>query len=224
MYKRAHALRGNMYDTVIFDMDGTLSDTLLDLQASLNYALKLHGLPERSYEEVRSFVGDGIRMLVSRGLPEGKKDLVDVAYAEFKDYYKDHLADRTRPYDGINELVDTLYAKGIKMGIVSNKLEPMLNELVNKFWGNKISVAVGIIDGRPQKPEANMPNDCLKALGSQKSTTLYLGDSPVDVLCAKNAGLHGVFCTWGFASKERLTEVGATEFIDKPSELLKYFG
>ncbi len=210
------------YDTVIFDMDGTLSDTLEDLRSALNHALSLHNLPARTYEEVRSFVGDGIRMLVNRGLPDGHKDLTDTVYAEFKDYYKDHLADKTAPYPGINELIDALYAKGIKMGIVSNKLEPMLLDLVQKFWGNKIGVAVGIIDGRPQKPEKNMPEACLGALGSEKAHTLYVGDSPVDVLCAKNAGLRGIFCTWGFASKERLTECGATEFIDTPSELLKY--
>ncbi len=208
---------------VLFDMDGTLSDTLDDLKVAMNYTLEKLALPLRSREEVLSYVGNGIDALVERGLPDGKKHLKETATDIFKAYYKEHLTDYTRPYDGVNETIDALMAKGIKIGIVSNKLQSPLEAIVRSFWGNKINAVCGITDYYREKPYPDMVYICLDKLGCTLEEAIYVGDSLVDVKTANNAKTKFVACTWGFSSREKLVEAGATELIDKPQEVLKYF-
>ncbi len=211
-----------MINCVLFDMDGTLSNTLDDLKAALNYTLKKLDLPLRSSTEVLSYVGNGIEALVLRGLPEGEKDKLQEALPIFKDYYKDHLTDYTRPYDGVNETIDALVEKGIKIGIVSNKLQAPLEDMVTSFWGDKISAVCGITDYYDPKPSPDMVNVCLDKLSCSLSEALYVGDSLVDVQTARNASARFIACSWGFCTRQKLIDAGATEIIDSPLEILEY--
>ena len=212
----------NKIKCILFDMDGTLSDTLDDLKVALNYTLEKLSLPLRSREETLSYVGNGIDALVMRGLPDDDKSRFDEALKIFKDYYKEHLTDYTRPYDGVNELLDVLKEKGLKIGIVSNKLQAPLEEIVHSFWGDKIDAVCGITDYYSPKPSPDMVNVCLTRLGYSLEDALYVGDSLVDVETANNAGATFIACSWGFATKEKLVSAGAKEIIDHPEELLKY--
>ncbi len=212
----------NKIKCILFDMDGTLSDTLDDLKVALNYTLEKLSLPLRSREETLSYVGNGIDALVMRGLPDDDKSRFDEALKIFKDYYKEHLTDYTRPYDGVNELLDVLKEKGLKIGIVSNKLQAPLEEIVHSFWGDKIDAVCGITDYYSPKPSPDMVNVCLTKLGCSLEDALYVGDSLVDVETANNAGATFIACSWGFATKEKLVSAGAKEIIDHPEELLKY--
>ena len=212
-----------MLKAILFDMDGTLSNTLTDLEVALNYTLKKLSLPLRSSKEVLSFVGNGIDALVMRGLGEENMDKFEVALPIFKDYYKDHLTDYTRPYDGVDEVIDTLKAMGVKVGIVSNKLQSPLEEIVKSFWGDKIDAVCGITDYYPSKPYPNMVHICLSRMGAKLEDAIYVGDSLVDVETARNAGAKFVACAWGFCSKEKLVEAGAKDIIDEPKEVLNYF-
>ncbi len=207
---------------ILFDMDGTLSDTLDDLKVALNYTLNKLDLPLRSREEVLSYVGNGIDALVLRGLPDDNKEAFNQALPIFKAYYNEHLTDYTRPYDGVNELIDILIEKGIKIGIVSNKLQAPLEDIVRSFWGDKINAVCGITDYYAPKPSPDMVNVCLKKLGCSLEEALYVGDSLVDVKTASNAGATFIACSWGFSTKEALLNAGARNVIDKPIELLKY--
>ncbi|MBQ8177786.1 MAG: HAD-IA family hydrolase [Clostridia bacterium] len=211
-----------MIKCVLFDMDGTLSNTLDDLKVALNYTLSKLNLPLRSSSEVLSFVGNGIDALVMRGLPDNAKDRFQEALPIFKDYYKDHLTDYTRPYDGVNETIDALIAKGIKMGIVSNKLQAPLEEIVRSFWGNKINAVCGITDYYDPKPSPDMVRVCLDRLGCALDEAIYVGDSLVDVQTAANAKARFIACSWGFCTREKLIAAGATEVIDHPLEVLEY--
>ena len=212
-----------MLKAILFDMDGTLSNTLTDLEVALNYTLKKLYLPLRSSKEVLSFVGNGIDALVMRGLGEENMDKFEVALPIFKDYYKDHLTDYTRPYDGVDEVIDTLKEMGIKVGIVSNKLQSPLEEIVKSFWGDKIDAVCGITDFYPSKPHPDMVHICLSRMGAKLEEAIYVGDSLVDVETAKNAGAKFVACSWGFCTKEKLIEAGANDIIDEPKEVLNYF-
>ena len=212
-----------MLKAVLFDMDGTLSNTLTDLEVALNYTLKKLGLPLRSSEEVLSFVGNGIDALVMRGLGEVNKERFTEALPIFKDYYKDHLTDYTRPYDGVNEVIDTLKEMGIKVGIVSNKLQAPLEEIVKSFWGDKIDAVCGITDYYPSKPYPDMVYICLERMGINLEDAIYVGDSLVDLETATNAKARFVACSWGFCTKEKLISAGANEIIDYPKEVLNYF-
>lgn len=207
---------------ILFDMDGTLSDTLDDLKMALNHTLANFGFPLRTRDEVQSFVGDGISALVERGLPEWDKSAHKEAVAIFKAYYKEHLTDYTRPFAGVDELIDELTRKGIKIGIVSNKLQSPLETLVNSFWGDKINAVCGITDYYAQKPAPDMVYVCLEKLGFRTDEAIYVGDSLVDLETAKNADIKFIACSWGFCAKEKLALQGATDIIDTPNEVLKY--
>lgn len=212
----------NKIECILFDMDGTLSDTLDDLKVALNYTLERLSLPLRTREEVLSYVGNGIDALVMRGLPDDNKELFEEALPIFKAYYKEHLTDYTRPYDGVNELIDILIEKGIKIGIVSNKLQAPLENIVRSFWGHKINAVCGITDYYAPKPSPDMVNVCLDRLNCALENALYVGDSLVDVATARNAGAKFIACSWGFSTREKLIEAGAKNIIDMPIELLEY--
>lgn len=212
-----------MYNTVIFDLDGTLLNTIEDLCNSVNYALQVNNLPKRSLEEVRRFVGNGIRKLIERAVPAGSKDaVIDSVYEDFKKHYAAHCNDLTAPYPGIMELLYELKKRGIKMGITSNKAHFAVAELNEVCFAGLIDEARGVKEGEPTKPDSFIIKEVLKALGADREHTLYVGDSQVDVATAANAELDMVTVLWGFRDYEELCEAGATKFIKEPSELLKY--
>lgn len=215
-----------MYTTVVFDLDGTLLNTLDDLACSTNYALVNNGYPTRTTEEIRRFVGNGIRKLAIRAMPEEKaddQDAVNAVFADLTAHYKRHCSDQTGPYPGVLDLLRALKERGIKMGVASNKIHSAVTELNEIYFEGLIGAAVGVEEGRPAKPDPDMVGRILKELGSTQEETLYVGDSQVDILTAKNAGLYFVAVLWGFRDREELLAAGALRFIQKPTELLQYF-
>lgn len=212
-----------MYDTVVFDLDGTLLNTLEDLRTSTNYALTAHGYPERTPDEIRRFVGNGIRLLIERAMPEGvTPEEFDAVFADFKAHYQAHCNDRTGAYDGILPLLRELKLRGYKTGIASNKIKSAVLKLSEIYFEGLIDRAAGVADGIPPKPDSGMAEALLEELESEAANTLYVGDSQVDVQTAANAGLDLVAVLWGFRDRAELTEAGAVRFIEKPMELLEY--
>ncbi len=212
-----------MYNTVIFDLDGTLLNTLDDLCDSTNYALKAHGMPARSIDEVRRFVGNGIRKLIERAVPAGTAaGETEAVFDDFRKHYDIHCNDKTGPYNGIIELLRELKSRGYKLGIASNKVKTAVVKLNDIYFEGLIDGAAGAVEGKPVKPDPYMVEEMLKELGSDREHTLYVGDSQVDVRTARNAGLDMVAVLWGFREREELEKEGADKFIGHPQELLKY--
>lgn len=213
-----------MYKAAIFDLDGTLLDSLQDLCISTNYALRQMGFEERTLDEVRQFVGNGVGKLIQRAVPaSASEEQVAQTLRIFKEHYVLHCRDNTAPYEGILALLQTLKAAGIATAIVSNKLQPGVDELFQTHFDGLIDVAVGERPGVQRKPAPDMVNLAVDALGVQKSACLYIGDSDVDVQTAINAELDCVAVLWGFRNKEVLSCAGATKFASKPAELLNFF-
>ena len=212
-----------MYNTIIFDLDGTLLNTLDDLMDSTNHALAVHGFPERSLDEIRRFVGNGIRKLIERAVPQGTpaSDTEEV-FADFKIHYDAHCNDKTWPYDGIMELLRELKKRGYKLGIASNKVKSAVEKLNDIYFEGLMDGVAGVVDGKPTKPDPYMVEAMLRELGSSKEHTLYVGDSQVDVQTAANTGLDMVAVLWGFRDREELENAGASTFVSKPDELLNY--
>lgn len=212
-----------MYDTIIFDLDGTLLNTLDDLCNSVNYALENCGYECRTLEEIRCFVGNGVRKLIERALPYevGIEEFAKV-FELFREHYKIHCNELTGPYDGIMELLSELKSRGYKMGITSNKMRPAVLALNDLYFEGFIQGAAGVDDNIMPKPNPQMVNLMLNELGSDKEHTLYVGDSQVDIETARNTGLDMVTVLWGFRTKEELLKAGAKDFIEHPMELLKY--
>lgn len=212
------------YNTVIFDLDGTLLNTLEDLTDCVNHTMKVFGYKERTIEEVRRFVGNGIGMLVKRAVPDYVTDeQYEKVFAEYKMYYTENCQVKTKPYDGVLELVNKLHNMGIKLAIVTNKNQKAVNELNKKYFGGIINVAVGDNGVRERKPSTEPIAEALKILDSRAEDTIYVGDSEVDIATAENSGLYDICVTWGFRDKKQLVAAGGQHFIDKPNELLKYF-
>lgn len=214
-----------MRDTVIFDLDGTLLNTLEDLCSSTNYALESNGYPARTIEEVRRFVGNGIRKLMERALPEGiaaDRTVFDRIFADFKSHYQIHCNDRTAPYDGILPLLRELKQRRYKTGVVSNKNRPAVEKLNEIYFEGLIDVSAGVSEGVPAKPDPYMVREVLERLESRRENTVYVGDSQVDIQTAANTGLELVTVLWGFRDREELKKAGAVRFIEKPMELLKF--
>lgn len=213
----------SMYDTIIFDLDGTLLDTLEDLKNSTNFVLRESGFKERTLEEIRRFVGNGIMNLIKRAAPDDTDDeTIDRLFEKFMCHYDKHCMDNTRPYEGIIELLDGLKARGIKMAIVSNKMDEAVKELNNKFFKDYIDVAIGECSGVRRKPAPDSLIKAISDLGSLRENTLYVGDSDVDIETAKNAGVDIVSVLWGFRDRGFLEENGGKQFIKTPDELIKY--
>ncbi len=212
------------YSAAIFDLDGTLTYTLEDLWVSTNHALSLMGLPRRSLQEVRLFVGNGVGRLIRRAMPEGtSQEDYERCLSLFKDHYVRHCFDHTRLYDGVDELLLALRERGVAVAIVSNKLQAGVDELWRKFFSLTVSVAVGEHDGLSRKPAPDMVDEAIRRLGVSKAECLYVGDSEVDILTALGASLPCVSVLWGFRTREELERAGATTFISRPDELLGYF-
>jgi len=211
-----------MYDTVIFDLDGTLLDTLQDLANSANFALKEFGYPERSLDEVRSFVGNGTRRLMELCCPDGEDNpRFEALYGVFQRHYDEHCQDNTKPYDGVIELLNELTKKEYKLAIVSNKPDGPCKELCRRFFGNYISVAIGEKPTVKKKPAPDTVNKALSELFSEKWEAVYVGDSEVDIQTAKNAGVDCISVTWGFRTEEWLRDNGGTLFAHEPKDVLK---
>lgn len=208
------------YSTVIFDMDGTLLDTLDDLMNSVNIALVQFGFPKRTRTEIRAFVGNGVGMLVKRSVPEGTDEKTEAECLKvFKAHYAEHSAVYTKPYDGITELLRLLKEQGVGIAVVSNKFDLALKELCDRFFPGLVDYSAGEKAGVPKKPAPDSVFDCMNALGADKNTTLYVGDSEVDMATAANASLPAAGVLWGFRDRGVLTEGGAAYIINDPHEI-----
>lgn len=209
-----------MYKLAVFDMDGTILDTLEDLKDSVNYALSECGYPKRTYDEVRGFVGNGIRKLIERAVPKGTEIAdIDRVHEVFTGYYKLHCADKTKAYDGIKPLIEKLRANGIKTAVVSNKADYGVQELCKQYFDGLFDYAVGEREGIRRKPAPDSVNEALRVLGIDKSEAVYIGDSDVDFETAVNAGLPCISVLWGFRDEEFLREKGAKLFVHDPAEI-----
>ena len=213
-----------MYDTYIFDLDGTLLDTLGDLATSVNYALRTHGMPEHSIDDVRRFVGNGVRRLMERAVPDGPNNpLFAAAFATFREYYMHHSLDTTRPYEGIPETLATLRERGCRLAVVSNKMRKATEELCRHFFPDTIEVAIGEDEatGIRKKPAPDTVFAALNSLHLTKESAVYVGDSDVDIETARNAGIPCISVLWGFRDKDFLLQHGAKTFISAPQDLLE---
>ena len=197
------------YDLAIFDLDGTILYTLEDLKNSLNYALTSHGYPARTLEEVRRFVGNGVRKLVERGAPAGTDPAeLDRLYETFHVHYKQHDLDNTRPYEGIASLLERLRAAGLRLAVVSNKVDYGVKDLCGRFFPGAFDVAIGERPGVGKKPAPDMVNEALAQTGADRARAVYIGDSEVDVQTARNAGMDEIIVAWGFRTAEELAPYG----------------
>ena len=213
-----------MKNAAVFDMDGTILNTLDDLMDSTNFALKNNGLKERSLEEIRFFVGNGIQKLIERAVPQGTSiEVFEKVFADFKSHYKIHCADKTSYYDGIPSVIQTLRKMGVKTAVVSNKADFAVQELVEVYFKGLFDVALGEKTGVSKKPSPDMVNAALSVLGVEKEAAFYIGDSDVDFETAKNSSLDFIGVSWGFRGRKFLENLGAKNIIDSPEELLNFF-
>ena len=204
---------------IIWDLDGTLLDTLQDLTDSVNAALQAHGCPPRTLEEVRSFAGNGVRNLMLRAMPEGREDLdFETLFRDFRAHYAAHYNDATAPYPGVMPLLLTLHAKGIAMAVVSNKLDSAVKKLCLTHFGDMIPVAIGDREGVPRKPAPGSVLEAMELLGA--ADAIYIGDSEVDIATAKNAGLPCICVSWGFRPAEALRAAGAEDIAPNAEALM----
>lgn len=206
---------------VIFDLDGTLLNTLDDLYISVNYALKHFNYPLRTKDEVKKFVGNGIRELMTRACPKGIDNFEEIL-ALFKEHYLVHSRDNTRPYDDIMELLETLNKMGIKCAIVSNKFDGAVQELKEKYFKSLIAVAVGESPLVKKKPAPDSALKVMELLNVKNDEVVFVGDADTDIETSKNASIKCVSVLWGFRSKEFLKEKGGKIFVDKPLEILEH--
>lgn len=208
--------------TIVFDLDGTLTNTLTDLMNSTNHALRECGMAERSYDEVRRFVGNGVHKLIERAVPEGTpEERIEECFAVFKAYYIVHCQDTTTLYDGVADMLRELKERGYRIAIVSNKLQAGVDELYNRWFHSTVDVAIGERRGIPRKPAADMVELALSELGAQKSEAVYVGDSDVDLLTARNSGLPCVSVLWGFRDRDFLVANGATRLAAQPADVVR---
>lgn len=218
---REHMGKRNI-TTIVFDMDGTVLYTLEDLKDATNVILKKYGYPARTLEEVRKFVGNGIRKLIERAVPAEASEnqaLIDRMFGDFQIYYDAHCLDQTRPYDGIVELLKDLKEEGYKIAIVSNKIDTAVKELNQHFFGNLVPVAIGEKTGVRKKPAPDTVREALKELKSTPEEAVYVGDSEVDLETARNSAMPCISVLWGFRDRDFLTAHGAECFAEKPSDI-----
>ena len=213
-----------MYNAYIFDLDGTLLDTLGDLASAVNYALRTHEMPEHSLDAVRRFVGNGVRVLIQRAVPDGEANpQFEDVLATFRQYYLAHSLDTTHPYDGIPEMLSELRRRGCRTAVVSNKFDAATKELCRHFFADSIEVAIGEheAEGIRRKPAPDTVLEALRQLGLTKENAVYVGDSDVDILTARNAGLPCISVLWGFRDRDFLQAHGATTFVSSPLQIVK---
>ena len=210
------------YKTVIFDLDGTLLNTLEDLQTSVNYALSAYKMPERSIEEIRHFVGNGVQRLMELAVPCGtSEETLNAAFLLFKKHYAVHCNDKTDLYPGIHELLVQLKREGFRTAIVSNKLQEGVDALYEQYFKENVEVAIGAREGICKKPAPDSVFAAMKLLNATADKTIYIGDSEVDIATARNAGLPCITVTWGFRTRKEQETAGGKLFADTPEEILK---
>lgn len=213
------------YDTVIFDLDGTLLDTLEDLTDSVNFALARYSFPRREISEVRSFVGNGVGRLMELSVPGGLNNpRLKTCLADFRDHYSSNMQNKTAPYPGIMELLQHLSKEQYKLAIVSNKFDQAVKGLNRFYFGEYVKVAIGESQNISKKPAPDTVLRALQELDSAAEKAVYVGDSEVDVKTARNSGIKFVGVTWGFRDKKILEQNGADYIIDTPLELLSIIG
>lgn len=209
-------------ETVIFDLDGTLLDTIEDLTDSVNFVCSKFGYPEYTTEVIKTFVGNGIRKLLERAIPGGKENAdYERIYESFCSYYGKNCRNKTKPYDGITELLSVLKQRGCKLAIVSNKNHDAVAALNEEFFGEYISVAVGQSDTTRKKPAPDTVFAAMKALDAVRESTVYIGDSEVDKQTADNAGIPCILVSWGFRKREELKKLHTFGFADTPIQILE---
>jgi len=214
--KQAKRLRA-----VIFDLDGTLLNTLEDLAASTNAALAANGMPEHTIDEVRMYVGNGVKKLIERAVVPGTDDeTCKAVLASFVEHYRQHERDHTCPYPGILETLGALRARGVLCAVVSNKIEPAVIALCREYFGDLVGAAVGDAPGRQVKPDPAGVQAAMARLGVCREECIYVGDSDVDIYTGHNAGMQSIGVTWGFRSEELLREAGAEYICHTAEELL----
>lgn len=221
-----------MKTTLIFDLDGTLMNTLDDLHDSVSYALREAGLQPNARQDTRRYLGNGIRNLVNKSVeqtfPEADEALKEQVFATFRSYYVAHSMDKTAPYEGIGEMLSECKRRGFYTAIVSNKLDPAVKGLHQVFFADSIDMAIGETEKLKRKPAPDMVYEAIRQLSLmygreiQKSECIYVGDSEVDLKTAKNADLPCISVSWGFREKKFLIEQGAQVIIDSPNELFEY--
>lgn len=210
-----------MYNTYIFDLDGTLLSTLGDLAASCNYALRTNGMPERTIDEVRVFVGNGVKKLMERAVPNGEDNpAFEKTYSDFRKHYMEHNLDTTKPYDGVMDLLKELNSRGKKVAVVSNKFYAATQELCRHFFGNLVQVAIGEREDIRKKPAPDTVIEAMRQLGVTTEGTVYIGDSDVDIETARNSGMPCISVLWGFRDRDFLLQHGATTLVDTPADIL----
>jgi phosphoglycolate phosphatase len=209
------------YDTIIWDMDGTLLDTLDDLADSVNAALTEYQLPVRTRDEIRSFIGNGINRLLELSVPGGKEHpRFEEILSFFKDYYKGNSSNKTKPYAGLDKLLPELKKRGYRMAIVSNKIDSAVKTLTEQFFKGLMAAAIGNSEGLRRKPFPDEVLEALRIMGEEKASAVYIGDTEVDIETAKNAGVDCICVSWGYRSKQELLAQGAELIIDTPEALL----
>ena len=212
-----------IYKTVIFDLDGTLLDTIEDMTDGINYVMQQFGFDQHTIEEIKSMVGNGMPKLIERVVPGGTSNPVyETVYEQYKEYYGSHCRIKTRPYDGILELLAQLRHQGFQIGIVSNKNHGKVVQLKEDFFADYIEVAIGQQENTRKKPAPDTVFMAMKELNASGQETLYVGDSEVDKMTADHAGLTCVLVSWGFRNREMLVSLKPGAVIDRPEQLLTY--
>ena len=208
--------------TVIFDLDGTLLYTLEDLKDSVNFALSKFNYPQKNLEEIRKFVGNGVKVLMELSIPQGENNKnFDECLAIFKTHYAQNMYNKTKPYDGIIEMLETLQQQGFRTAVVSNKFDLATKELCKKYFAEKIEIAIGESENIRKKPAPDSVFKVMEILNSNKNSTYFVGDSEVDIQTAQNANLKCISVTWGYKNEEFLLKNGAKFLANSPQEILK---
>lgn len=211
-----------MKKAAIFDLDGTLLYTLEDLADSTNYALSCFGYSPCSVSQVRSYVGNGVRLLIARALPQGEANPVfEECLSTFKNHYKKNMYNKTKPYDGVIEMLDKLKALGIKTAVVSNKFDTATKELCAHYFKDRIDISIGESSSIRKKPAPDSVLEVIKIFGADKNDCVYIGDSEVDIQTAQNAGIDCISVNWGYKDTDFLISNGASCIVENCEELLK---
>ena len=214
------------YKLAIFDMDGTILNTLEDLTDSVNHILTIHDYPIRTINEVKSFLGNGILRLIQLAVPENANistETLNSLYNEFIEYYKIHNQDKTTAYDGVKELIIQLKSVGYKTAVVSNKVDVAVKQLCIKYFDGLFDYSVGERTGIQKKPAPDSVVEVLNKLQVANTDAVYIGDSEVDIATAKNSKMDSIIVSWGFREKDFLYSMGAATIVDSPDEIRKLF-